>query len=43
MTIEHRKHNEEIPSHKRNLYRKRFALLDNIDEIIKDVMTKIRH
>ncbi|SEI97005.1 hypothetical protein SAMN05660742_102117 [Propionispira arboris] len=41
--IEHRKQNEEIPAHKRNLYRKRFALLDNVDETIKDVMNKICH
>jgi uncharacterized protein VirK/YbjX len=41
MSIENRKKTEEIPSHKRNLYRKRFALLDSIDEVIKDVMNKI--
>ena len=37
---EHRKTFEEIPSHKRSTYRKRFALLDEIDLSIKENLEK---
>lgn len=36
--IEPRKSMEQIESHKRNLYRKRFALIDSIDEAISEVL-----
>lgn len=38
---ETRKSFEELPSHKRNLYRKRFVLLDKIDEAANNAMNGI--
>lgn len=37
--IERRKELKEVESHKRNLYRKRFAAIDEIDEKIKKALT----
>ena len=39
--IEHRKSMEEVPTRKRAVYRRRFALLDQIDESIKLNMEKL--
>lgn len=41
--IEHRKSIEEVKTHKRNLYRNRFALLDTVDEAIQASLNNIEN
>ena len=40
--IEHRKSIEEIKTHKRNLYRNRFALLDTVDQAIAESLANVQ-